>query len=302
MAQNNRENNAASAGRLSGLISTAELADKLADPTAAQALRIYDCTCYLIADPEKVYTVKSGFEDWQSGHIPGAGFLDLPGQLSDRSQRLRFMMPPAAQFEQAMSEAGLGNDNLAVLYARGNVHWATRIWWMLRAFGFDNALILEGNFERWADEGRPVSQAAATYPKATFKATPRPELIADKHQVLAAIGQPDSVIINALSPAQHAGEGVHYGRPGRIKGSVNVPARNLSERASGNYLDNAGLAALFDTVGAAPEKQIVAYCGGGIAASNTAFVLAQLGFPNISLYDASLSEWVQDPDLPMETG
>ena len=43
--------------------------------------------------------------------------------------------------------------------------------------------------------------------------------------------------VNALSPEQHAGTGgTSYGRPGRIPGSVNVPARNLLDPATDTYL------------------------------------------------------------------
>jgi thiosulfate/3-mercaptopyruvate sulfurtransferase len=48
--------------------------------------------------------------------------------------------------------------------------------------------------------------------------------------------------------------------------------------------------------------RVITYCGGGIAASSDAFVLAMLGHDNVAVYDASLSEWAADPSLPMETG
>jgi thiosulfate/3-mercaptopyruvate sulfurtransferase len=47
--------------------------------------------------------------------------------------------------------------------------------------------------------------------------------------------------------------------------------------------------------------RILTYCGGGIAASATAMLLVMLGFDNVSIYDASLSEWAPDKTLPMDT-
>ena len=50
------------------------------------------------------------------------------------------------------------------------------------------------------------------------------------------------------------------------------------------------------------DSLILNYCGGGIAASLEAFVLFQLGFQNIQIYDNSMSEWAMDKELPIEIG
>ncbi|HVB15322.1 MAG TPA: rhodanese-like domain-containing protein, partial [Stellaceae bacterium] len=109
--------------------------------------------------------------------------------------------------------------------------------------------------------------------------------------------------INALAREQHAGTGgTVYGRVGRIAKSANVPAAGLLDPATGAYLPAAQLRARFDAVGAFAKPQVITYCGGGIAASSDALVLTMLGHPNVKLYDASMSEWSNDPALPMETG
>ena len=281
------------------LVDSDWLAAHLDDPD----LRIFDCTVKLIRDREHGYRAESGRADWQAGHIPGAGFIDLPGALSDRSSRLRFMMPPAAQFAAAMSSYGVGDGARVVLYSAGPNWWATRLWWMLRAFGFDDAAVLDGGLEKWRREGRPLAAGEDAYPPAAFTARPRDGLIADRAEVLAAIDDPGAAVVNALSARQHSGESeIHYGRPGRIAGSVNLPANQLLDPATNAFLAPAELRAKFAAIGAAEAATVITYCGGGIAASSDAFALAMLGHPNVKLYDASLSEWAADPDLPMETG
>ncbi len=109
-------------------------------------------------------------------------------------------------------------------------------------------------------------------------------------------------MVNALSPEQHRGDGVHYGRPGRIAGSVNVASRDLLDPMTGAFIPADEIAAALRGVGALDAERVVPYCGGGIAASVTTFWLTRLGHRNVALYDASLSEWVTDPNLPMETG
>jgi len=123
-----------------------------------------------------------------------------------------------------------------------------------------------------------------------------------KEAVQGAIGDGGTCTINALSREQHAGTGGNtYGRPGRIAGSVNVPAASLIDPAKGVFLPASEIRAKFDAAGAF-GKRAITYCGGGIAASTDALALVVLGHPDVRLYDASMSEWSQDSSLPMETG
>jgi thiosulfate/3-mercaptopyruvate sulfurtransferase len=281
------------------LVETEWLAAHLADPE----LRVFDCTTYLDPDPVKIFVVRSGRPEWEQGHISGAGHLDLQGELSDTSSPFRFTMPSTEQFVAAMSRHGVGEGTRVVLYSAGSVIWAARIWWMLRAFGFDNAAILNGGIDKWKAEGRPLSTEAPRHAPASFVARPRPEMIATKSQVAAAIADPRVRIVNALTAKQHTGEGgTQYGRPGRIAGSVNVPAHRLVDGERKVFLPAGELAAMFAETGADRAEKVITYCGGGIAASADAFVLALLGHDNVALYDGSLSEWVKDPAAPMETG
>ena len=163
------------------LVETDWLAQHLEDP----GVRVLECTVYLPpADLPGGFRVESGRGTWAEGHIPGAGFVDLPEELSDRTSELRFMMPPAAQFAEAMGRAGVGDGVRVILYDRAVNMWAARIWWMLRAFGFDNAAVLNGGFKKWTVEGRPIANDAGARPSKTFTPRPRPALMTDKAGVL----------------------------------------------------------------------------------------------------------------------
>lgn len=282
------------------LVSSAWLEAHLADPE----LRIFDCTTYLRPAPPGAgpYRPESGRADYDREHIPGAGFIDLVGELSNRTTALHFMMPPVPQFEAVFSGLGVGPGTRVILYSADHIMWATRIWWMLRAMGFDAAAVLDGGFEKWKAEGRPLSDAPCTYPEARFTARPRRDLFVDKERVRSALGDPGVCLINALNPDYHRGEGEsRYGRPGRIPGSVNVPARALT-RASHDFVSLEEAAEKFAAAGVAGNGPIITYCGGGISATVDNFMLYRLGHDAIATYDASLGEWAQDASLPMEQG
>ena len=285
------------------LISTEALAHDLGDSN----LRIFDCTTYLEPPPpgsDVPYIAVPGRKSFEEAHIPGADFLDIQGQFSDNATRLRFMMPPMAQLEAAFGRHGIGPGARVVLYSIGTMMWATRFWWMLKALGFDCAAVLDGGFDKWQSEGRPVESGPAKgYPPAVFVAKPRLGWFVDKQAVLAATGDPDIAIVNALGPQFHQGlEPSRYGRPGRIPGSVNVPAASLIDPQSKTFTSLDDAAVKFADAGVTKDRGVIVYCGGGISATIDLFLLHQLGFDNLRLYDGSMGEWARDPTLPIERG
>ncbi len=280
------------------IVSTEWLASHLDDP----GLRIFDCTTYLIYETGtgRPYRVESGRSDYDSGHIPGSAFIDLQEELSDKGAKTNFMMLPIEELARRAAAKGIGDDTRVILYSRKAMQWSTRIWWMLRAAGFENAAILDGGFDKWVAEGRPVSTTPHDYPAAHLTARRRPELFVGKDEMSGAIGDPQVCSINALAPELHSGASPRYGRPGRIPGSVNVPASNLQDPATFALRPPEQVAAIFKNIGAEKSKRILIYCGGGIAATLDAFLLHQLGYSNLAVYDASMSEWAKDPSLPIE--
>jgi len=284
------------------IVSSAWLAEHLDDPE----LRVFECTTYLDYLPpgqDAPYRVVSGLADYQRGHIAGAGFLDIQNELSDptSASHLRFTMLSPDRLAAVLGRRGIGDRSRVVLYARDRQVWATRVWWMLRSIGFDAVAVLDGGWEKWVREGRSTSADATVFAPATLTPRPRPGVFVDKEAVVASMDDPDTCLINALASDLHSGENPRYGRPGRIPGSVNVPSASLVDPDSHTFLSATEAAAAFQRVGADPSRRTVVYCGGGIAATLDAFLLHQLGYEDVSVYDASMSEWARDEALPMES-
>ena len=281
-----------------GLVSTAWLQAHLDDPD----LRIFDATVHLRPATPGPYRVESGRADYEAAHIPGAAFLDLAADLSDAASPLNFTHLPADRLAPALGAAGIGRDSRVVVYSSTTPMWATRLWWMLRAAGFETVAVLDGGLAAWTAEGRPTESGTHRYPPATLALSDRPGAWAGKAEVLAAIGDGGVCTINALPPGVHSGDsGANYGRRGHIAGSVNVPYAGLLDD-TGRYRPDTDLRDLFEAVGALGRPRVICYCGGGISATMDALALVRLGHPAVAVYDGSMSEWVRDPDLPMETG
>jgi thiosulfate/3-mercaptopyruvate sulfurtransferase len=272
----------------------------LQDTLEAPDLRVLDCTVFL-RPVEGGVRLESGRAEFERAHIPGAGFADLMGELVDRDTPLPAMMPPAEQFAEVMSRYGVSDDSRVVLYDSELSMWAARIWWMLRAFGFTRAALLNGGWKKWSSEGRPVeSGVPRAQPSGRFTARPQPALIADWREVQGALNDSSVCLINALSADDHSGRVKRRARPGHIPGSVNVPAGSLVNPETHAYLNPSELRSRFEKAGALEGERVITYCGGGIAACSDAFALTLLGVGNVAIYDGSLAEWSSRAELPLE--
>jgi len=281
------------------LVETDWLEQHLADSNVV----VLDCTTHLIPNPAITYDVVPGREDFEQGHIKGAQFCDVSRDVSDTTHKFRFMRQTPEDFAAAMRRFGVSNDTKVVLYSTTSPQWASRVWWLLREFGHDNAAVLNGGWQKWSRESRPSETGPGiSRPPGSFAVTQVRNLMADKDDVKAAVGDGAVCTLNALAEAQHKATGGNtYGRPGRIAGSVNVPAAQLLDPATNSFLPPDDLRKKFAAVGAI-DRPVIVYCGGGIAATADALALTLLGHTNVKVYDASMSEWAKDESLPMETG
>lgn len=280
------------------LVTTQWLASHLNQPD----LRIFDCSTVLQFEVggKRPYRVLSCADEHERAHIPGAGYLDLQRDFSIEDSPYGMTLADPETVASSFEQAGVDQGSRVILYSRRSLSWATRFWWMLHWLGFDNAAVLDGGFEKWVNEGRPVSTQSATYPPGRLEIDLRREVFVGKEEVLAAIGDPKTCLVNALGRDVFSGENPRYGRPGRIPGSVNFPQIELVDLETHAFRSVEAIAQMFEKAGADQANKYITYCGGGIFATVTAFWLHQLGHTNVAVYENSMSEWGPDNSLPIE--
>ncbi len=280
---------------MDSLVSTRWLEKHLKDGD----LVILDCTVHSEVDEKGGITNISGRKDYESAHIPGAGFADLMGPLRDHNNNsLDFALPSPEAFCDAMGRLGVGNNTRVVLYDTFASMWAARVWWMLHWVGFDRAAILDGGFHTWMKEGRPVSDEPATYVRRKLTPNMRPEVIANIDDVREAINDFHTVLIDTFDEPHYRGEQVFYGRAGHIPGAMNIPAMSLINE-TGKYLAEEDLEAIHT---GDKDLRYITYCGGGIMASGSAFLMSRIGYKDVAVYIGSLQEWAADAANPLIPG
>ena len=274
------------------LVTTEWLAEHLGDPD----LVVLDCNVHIEMEEGGGFQVSSGRADYEAGHIPSAGFADLMTDLSDAESPIKYAVPTPEKFCAVMGALGVGDDSRVVLYDASGAAWAARVWWMLRWVGFDRAALLDGGLGAWTAEERPLSTEPVSRQPKQLTPAPRPELIADRDEVFAAIEDDAVQLIDVMPEAHYQGQMAMYDRPGHIASAINIPVTGLTDE-SGHFRSFEELAAMHELD---PDARAITYCGGGIAASSNAFVMTRLGFSNVAVYTASLQEWAAYPALPME--
>ena len=223
------------------LVNADWLKEHLDDPD----LVVLDATVMVEPDGSGNVRVVNGRANFESGHIPSAGFADLMGNLSDQDGPLQFGMPSPQQFAVAMEELGVGDGSRVVLYDAMGSSWAARVWWMLRWIGFDRAALLDGGLAAWTAAGGELSTESVQRTPGTLTVKLRPEIIADEDEVRASIDDDAIRLVDALPAIHYRGEFTMYGRPGHIPGADNIPVTSLVDE-TGHFLSTDELAERID--------------------------------------------------------
>jgi len=235
------------------------------------------------------------------GHVPGAAHVDWASELVARENPGQaFLLAGPDQVAGALGRAGVGDGTTLVIYDDTLSLYAARVWWSLRAYGFESARILDGGFPAWLEEGRPLSNADAPPLPGHFSPRAQLRMRLTTADIRALLGSPDVMLLDARAPAEFRGLEGNSRRLGHIPGAVNVPAATLSQPGSQRFRRGDELRTLLHRSNVTRGRRMVCYDGGGVAAAKLAFVLSLLGHEDVAVYDGGWTDWGDRLDLPVE--
>lgn len=250
-----------------------------------------------------------GPAEFESGHLPGARYVDLGTALAAApGAGGRHPLPDPAVFGAAMRAAGVHHDRPVVVYDDWAAHAAARCWWLLRHHGHDDVRVLDGGLAAWRAAGGPLETgpagAGTGEEPGDFVPGPGRAPVAGSEDLPAAVAS-GRVLLDARAPERFRGE-VEPVDPvaGHIPGAVNAPtAANLAP--DGRFHEPADLRARFEALGVAPAVpgvEAIASCGSGVTACHDLLALAHAGLGDHALHPDSWSGWITDPARPIARG
>jgi thiosulfate/3-mercaptopyruvate sulfurtransferase len=243
---------------------------------------------------------------YDGGHIRGAVKLDWRNDLQDKVRR---DFVDKAGFEALLSEKGIGNDDLVVLYGGNNNWFAAYAYWYFKLYGHENVKLLDGGRKKWELDGRELNGEEVKREATTYTAKEQDLSIrAFRDEVVKAIGgsnfvdvrSPDEFSGKLLAPAHLPQEQSQV--PGHIPGALNVPWAKVANE-DGTFKTEEEIKELYSDQGLDTAKPTIAYCRIGERSSIAWFALHELlGYEDVKNYDGSWTEYGSLVGVPVELG
>ena len=248
-----------------------------------------------IDDPEMVTVALMPEEEFASSHVPGAVQIDWPAlEVVDTSDASIDVWNQSVQ--DLVGSLGITTDSDVVVYDNGTL-FAARLWWVLTYLGHKRVHVLNGGLAAWQDRGNEAAPAPSSAASAAsaYAGSPDERWLAQMAEVVAALDDPDAVIVDARTPEEYA--------EGHIPGAVNLNfPLNASDTPPKRYKPAGELRSMYEAIGVTPNRLVIPYCTSGVRSAVTAHTLHLIGYQRVALYTGSWKEWSSDPDVPKATG
>lgn len=224
--------------------------------------------------------------------IPNTRFFDLKNKFSIIHAPFPNTVPSEIQFSKEARELGINTDSAIVVYDDKGVYSSPRVWWLFKAFGFENIAVLDGGFPKWKESNYSVEiMKEFTHEIGNISVNYRPKYFNFFNDIKSLTKDDDCLIIDARSKQRFDGL-IDEPRKGIRRGTI-INSKNLpyTEMLNENCLKSKSeLLSIFSKL-VGNNEHLIFSCGSGITACILALGAEISGFQNLSVYDGSWTEY-----------
>jgi thiosulfate/3-mercaptopyruvate sulfurtransferase len=263
-----------------------------------KSVLIVDCR-FVLSDTGK------GYRNYLHAHIPGAVYAHLDDDLSNpvTSDSGRHPLPDADKFAAFLARSGWQAGTTLVAYDDAGGSIATRLWWLMKYFGYGQVALLDGGLPAWQSAGYELESGHVTVAGAEpARLVARSNLVVSTRDIIEGLAKHPLRLVDVRAAERFRGEQEPIDTvAGHIPGSVNFPFQ-LCLEPDGSFKSAADIRKLLlNLKGSHPSEELVFMCGSGVTACHAVFSAEFVGLKGSKLYAGSWSEWIRDRSRPVES-
>lgn len=250
------------------------------------------------------------YYSYTRAHIPGAVCRPEHAYIKNVDEELgqTVLVADLNEVEKLCMDLGIGADSTVVAYDEWGSIFATRLWWVLKYYGFDNVKVLDGGWQNWVSSGLPISFTSSKPKEITkrVKLKANPEMLVTIDELLQEYDNLACQVLDVRSADEYQGHAAHGNkRIGHVPGAVHFEWDRLLENSKDAegirpFKSADDIESFFKSAGVDSSKNIVTYCQAAVRATLVAFALELVGYNAVKVYDGSMAEWANRDDTPLE--
>ena len=262
----------------------------------------------IIENPQqmKLRLIEISGRGYKAGHIPGAIHIQWQSELFD--PETDHLVPGVGEIQRIIDKLGIDQKTHVVIYdGDGKIHHATRLYWTLKYWHINNISIMDGNKPQWVEEKKALTKVILKIKKQNFIVQYPPatnvRAMFSPH-IISALANDNVKLIDSRQKEYYTGGLTRitaYVRSGHIPGAISIPT--MDAMVNGKFKPTTELKKLYSSKGITSKQKIILYCDTGVLSSHAWFILSELlGYKKVRVYDASLREYANRFDTPLEPG